>query len=242
MTADELAIEIRAIEFAKKHRTEIARAIACKAKYPEEEVPISVFMAGSPGAGKTEVSKAFIALLQSYGSNALRIDPDDLRDHFPDYTGSNSALFQKAVSKIVERLVDLVLDQRQSFLLDGTLANLSVARRNIERSIKRGRQTQIVYVYQKPELAWRFVVAREVTEGRNIPCDEFVRQFFAAKSTVCSLKAEFGTLLQVDVIVKNNDGDTADIGIDLAVDEIDAMTLHNYDPEVLKKSLTEVNP
>jgi predicted ABC-type ATPase len=242
MTAEELAMELRAIQFAKKHRTEIAREIASRERYPEEDIPISVFMAGSPGAGKTEVSKEFIALLQGYGSSALRIDPDELRERFPEYTGSNSALFQKAVSKVVERLVDLVFDQRQSFLLDGTLANLSVARRNIDRSIKRNRQTQIVYVYQKPVLAWRFVVAREVTEGRNIPCAEFVRQFFAAKSTVCSLKAEFGTQLQVDVIVKNNDGDAADIGIDLTADEIDAMVKHNYDPEALKQLLSEVNP
>lgn len=242
MTMDNLAIEARAIAFAKEHRTKIARQIACKELYPREETPISVFMAGSPGAGKTEVSKEFIELLRDHGSMALRIDPDEFRDRFPEYTGSNSALFQKAVSKIVERLVDLVYEQGKSFLLDGTLANFAVARRNIERSIKRGRQTQIVYVYQKPELAWRFVLAREITEGRNIPCDEFIRQFFAAKSTVCRLKSEFGDKLQVDVIVKNNDGDMADIGIDLSHDEIDAMVEQNYDPMALKQILAEVTP
>lgn len=46
MTEEELAIEQRAIAFAKAHRTEIAREIACKQLYPGEEAPISVFMAG----------------------------------------------------------------------------------------------------------------------------------------------------------------------------------------------------
>ena len=60
--------------------------------------------------------------------------------------------------------------------------------------------SQVVYVYQRPELAWDFVVAREVTEGRNIPCAEFVRQFFSARDTVRQLKKALGADLHVDVI------------------------------------------
>lgn len=242
MTEEELALEARAIAFAKEHRTKIAREVACKELYPREERPVSVFMAGSPGAGKTEVSKEIIALLQSYGFKALRIDPDEFRDRFPEYTGANSALIQKAVSRIVERVIDLVYEQNQSFLLDGTLANLTVARRNIERSVRKGRQTQIIYVYQKPELAWQFVVAREATEGRNIPCEEFVRQFFAAKATVCKLKTEFGEALQVDVITKNTDGEAGAIDIDVTAEAIDGLVDHNYDPVALVHFLTEANP
>ena len=53
-------------------------------------------MAGSPGAGKTEVSKAFAALLEELPAQGfdglgkvLRIDPDDYRAYLPGYTGSN---------------------------------------------------------------------------------------------------------------------------------------------------------
>ncbi|WP_421557950.1 zeta toxin family protein [Pseudomonas canadensis] len=86
--------------------------------------------------------------------------------------------FSGGVTVIVERTLDLVYQQRQSFLLDGTLANLDVARKNIQRALDKGNRTvQVIYVYQKPELAWEFVLAREAIEGRNIPCNEFARQF-----------------------------------------------------------------
>ncbi|WP_369700297.1 zeta toxin family protein [Halomonas sp. I5-271120] len=45
-----------------------------------------------------------------------------MRDHFPGYTGNNSWLFQRAVSIVVDKIHDLMLNQRQSFILDGTLS------------------------------------------------------------------------------------------------------------------------
>ena len=53
--------------------------------------------------------------------------------------------------------------------------------KNIESFLARGRGVQVEYLYQRSELAWVFVVAREVTEGRNIPCAEFVRRIFLRK-------------------------------------------------------------
>ena len=101
-------------------------------------------MAGSPGAGKTEASKALIADLQPEGSEILRIDPDDLREEFEDYTGANSYLFQRAVSILVEKLHDFALKQKQSFLLDGTLSNHEIAEKNIGRSLDKKRFVQIL--------------------------------------------------------------------------------------------------
>ncbi|KAF1030324.1 MAG: Toxin PezT [Pseudomonas sp.] len=241
MAAQEQQISERALTFAKANRTRIARELACLARYPGEEYPVSVFMAGSPGAGKTEVSKSFIHLMEMSGSNALRIDPDDFRDYFPEYTGANSSFFQRGVTAIVERTLDLVYQQQQSFLLDGTLANIAVARKNIQRALnKENRSAQIVYVYQKPELAWRFVLAREAIEGRNIPCHEFVRQFYAAKTTVCQLKREFLGHLQVDVLIKDTDGGDEEVGIDLCADEIDDLVRQPYHPHQLEQILTGV--
>lgn len=239
MTPLERIISERALVFAKANRTRVARELACLNRYPGEEYPVSVFMAGSPGAGKTEVSKSFIRLMEAGGSSALRIDPDDFRDYFPEYTGGNSSLFQRGVTVMVERTIDLVYQQRQSFLLDGTLANLAVARKNIQRALdKKNRSVQVIYVYQKPELAWEFVLARESVEGRNIPCKEFVRQFYASKATVCQLKSEFMQSLQVDVILKNTDGSDADIGIDLSTDEIDEFVKQPYHSDQLEQILT----
>lgn len=238
MTQEDKAVSERAVAFAKQNRTRIARELASLGAYPSDEYPVSVFMAGSPGAGKTEVSRAFIGIMQAGGSNALRIDPDDFRNYFPEYTGRNSSLFQRGVTIFVERTLNLVYQQRQSFLLDGTLANLEVARRNISRALdKQNRSAQVIYVYQRPELAWEFVLAREKKDGRNIPCPEFVRQFYAAKTSVCALKREFQNALQVDVIIKDTDGGNADIGIDLSTDQIDVFVNQPYDHNELERIL-----
>jgi UDP-N-acetylglucosamine kinase len=206
LTKTDADIAAKALAFAKQNKKPIARRLTDPEKYQPEENPVSVFMAGSPGAGKTEASKALIADLQSDGGEILRIDPDDLRAEFEDYTGENSYLFQSAVSILVEKLHDFAIKQKQSFILDGTLSNYSIAEKNIKRSLDKKRFVQILYVYQEPGLAWEFVVAREHLEGRKIPEEQFIEQYFAARDVVNSLKGRFGKKIQVDLLLKNIDG------------------------------------
>lgn len=204
MTPEEL--EQQAITFAKSNRTRIARKLTDKNEFPSDIRPVSVFMSGSPGAGKTETSKAF---LEEIGAdNVLRLDPDELRELIPGYSGDNSYLFHRAVSFIVERTLDHAFKNKQSFLLDGTLASYDVAKKNIERSIRKERQVLILFVYQKPELAWEFVEAREKLEGRRILPNIFIDQFFASQEVIRELKLNFGSQIQVDLLVKNNKGKT----------------------------------
>ena len=206
MTPEEKRIEQAALEYAKKHRTEISRRLTDPAIFVPEVNPVSVFMAGSPGAGKTEASIELLNLKGADGAKVLRIDPDELREELPGYTGENSWLFQPAVIRIIERMHDLALNQEQSFLLDGTLSSYIVAEKNIQRALKRGRTVQILYVYQEPQQAWLFVQAREAAEGRRIQPEDFVRQYFAARDVVNRLKTELGKRIQVDLLMKNNDG------------------------------------
>lgn len=195
-----------ALKFARKNKTDIARRLTDTSIYIPEDNPVSVFMSGSPGAGKTEAS---IALLESLGDGAvIRLDPDDLRTEFEGYTGGNSWLFQPAVSVLVEKIHDLVLKNSQSFLLDGTLTNYDKAEQNIRRSLRKDRLVQILYVYQEPVQAWKFVMAREKAEGRQIRPETFVKQYFAAREVVNQLKVQFGKEIQIDLLLKNNDGST----------------------------------
>lgn len=195
-----------AIQFARKNKQKIAKSLTDRDKYPPEEYPVSIFMAGSPGAGKTEVSRALLESLDGEQPSVLRIDPDELREYFPGYTGDNSWLFQPAISLLVERIIDLALKRRQSFLLDGTLTSYPVAEKNIRRCLNRKRAVQILYVYQRPEMAWRFVQARERNEGRGIRVDTFIEQYFAAREVVNRLKERFGRDIVVDVLLKEYDG------------------------------------
>jgi predicted ABC-type ATPase len=205
MGPDDQRIADEALLFAKANRREIAKRLTDTSIYVPEEYPVSIFMAGSPGAGKTEASLEFLARFEA---RSVRIDPDLLRAEIPAYSGGNSYLFQRAVSVLVDKLHDQVLKQNQSFLLDGTSANFETVARNIRRSLRRGRFVLILYVYQDPELAWRFVTAREQVEGRNIPLSEFVRQYFSARNVVNRLKIEFGHAVTVDILIKNESGST----------------------------------
>lgn len=203
LTEAEEQIQQEALEFARSHKKAIAKRLTDPAIFIPEENPVSVFMAGSPGAGKTEASIELIKAID--GPPIIRIDPDELRAEFEAYDGTNAWLFQKGVSVLVDKIHDLALDQSQSFLLDGTLSNYDRSRENVKRSLKKGRVVQILYVYQEPLLAWQFVQARETAEGRRILQEDFINQYFAARDVVNRLKKEFSTDIRVDLLLKNID-------------------------------------
>lgn len=92
MDSEEKAIRDNAIAFAKANKKQITRRLTNPEIYPPEDDPVSVFMAGSPGAGKTEASIALVNLFAD--TPILRIDPDELRSEFQDYVGGNAWLFQ----------------------------------------------------------------------------------------------------------------------------------------------------
>lgn len=165
-------------------------------------------MSGSPGAGKTEASIELVASITKDGGKVLRLDPDELRKKFVDYNGANSFLFQRAVTILIERSMDLVIKNKQSFLLDGTFSSLGVADKNIKRSLDKKRDVVIIFVYQRPHLAWDFVKAREKVEGRRILPRHFVDQFFGSQEVVEAMKKKYGNRIAVDLLIKDNDGRT----------------------------------
>jgi len=192
-----------AVVYAKENRKQLARDRTSTTEFPPEVNPVSVFMAGSPGAGKTEAS---IELLRKFDQAVLRIDPDELRHMLPGYTGQNANLFQRPVSILVDSILDRAFHNRQSFILDGTLARKAVARKNIDRSLRTNRVVQILYVYQKPAMAWKFVQARERDEGRSVPVESFIAQYFESREVVNQMKTELGSKIRLDLLLKNLDG------------------------------------
>ena len=236
MTEEETHIESEAIAFANAHKKDIAVELTDILKFPADANPVSVFMAGSPGAGKTESSQNLIAKLTGGGHKVLRIDPDELRSRFETYTGANSHLFQGATSILAERMHDRVLKNKQSFVFDSTLSNLGKARENIQRSLKQKRLVQIIYVYQNPIQAWEFVKAREKRDGRHIPKERFIEQYFQARENVNILKTEFKKDLNIDLIVKNIDG--TDFRYWENIDQIDRHVPERYDKATLNLKLS----
>lgn len=218
MTDEE--IKARAIAFAKQNKNRIAAELTDKAKYPPDTVPISIFMAGSPGAGKTELSRSMIEILRRNATikhEVIRIDGDEIRRFFSDYTGANSYLFQGAISIIVDKIHDLVLEQKQTFVLDGTFFDYERAAKNIQRSLGRGRKVLVFYIYQEPEVAWKFTQARERTEGRNIPKSAFINGFLGARETVSRIRKDFGEEVGITLIRRNFEKDTVETVVPVTI-------------------------
>lgn len=138
MTDEERRIEESAIAFAKanKNKLAIAKRRTDLERFPPSKHPVSVFMAGSPGAGKTESSFRLIEELTGGRDGVLRIDSDELRSEFAEYNGANSYLFQGATSILADKMQDLALHNNQSYVFDGTLSHLGRARKNIQRSVR----------------------------------------------------------------------------------------------------------
>lgn len=203
MTDDE--ITAKAIVHAKAVKKKLAKAMIDH--LPEEESAVSVFMAGSPGAGKTETAKSIISQFkQEHGVEVVHIENDELRKEFEDYQGINSPLFQKPATILVEAIHDRALKQKVSFLLDSTLSSFEKAKSNIERSLKKKRYVLIIFVYQDPDQAWCLVKAREKVEGRRVPPEVFVNQFLESQRVVSELKKLFTNQIDIIFMEKNLDG------------------------------------
>lgn len=242
MTDEE--IRAQAIEFAKHNKNRIAKELTDPVKYFPDSNPISVFMAGSPGAGKTEFSKSLISVLEegeivAKDCHVVRIDNDEIRPLIPGYTGSNSHLFQGATSLIVEKMHDLVLHRGQNFILDNTFSQYEKATDNIKRSLKKNRAVFIFYIYQKPEVAWKFTQAREIAEGRNIPKEFFIAQFLGSRITINKIFDEFKDELTISFVQKNFEDNSNEsiYKITRGKEQVDRYIGEMYTKEKLEKCL-----
>jgi UDP-N-acetylglucosamine kinase len=188
--------------YIRAHKRELIAAFADRNTYPSVPNPVSIFMAGSPGAGKTEFSKQLLKRFKST-EQAVRIDADDIRAWIPGYAATDAVTLQGASSLGVEKLQDYCLEHRQNLILDGTFADLAKAIMNIDRSIRKNRLVEIYYLYQDPLLAWNFTKRREALERRHVPKSVFIQAFLSSRINVNDVKNRFGSKVRLTVIEKN---------------------------------------
>lgn len=222
---DDQQITKQALQEARKRKKLFARLSVDS--IAGEERPVSVFMAGSPGAGKTEIARNILALfVQQRGFNFIHINNDEYRAEFSGYKGINSPLFQGAATIFVEAVHDRALKRNVSFIMDTTLSSYEKAQSNISRSLARNREVLIVFVYQAPEQAWEFVQARETVEGRRVPDSVFINQFLDAQVTVRRLKQEFKE--NIDLMFINRSNHAGQEAVYFDVNDIDALIGKKY--------------
>lgn len=202
-------------KFIKKNKNLLFENFASSKIYKPNKNPISLFMAGSPGAGKTEYSKRFI---ERFDSNIVRIDADEIREIIPQYNGANSDVVQGAASIAVDILYSYSLRNKYNLLLDGTFARFNIAYRNIERSINKNRKVAIYYIYQDPLVAWEFTKKREKLEGRKVPREVFIESFLNAKKNVIKIKSIFKDKIKVYLVIKDYSNNIKESYLDVHID------------------------
>lgn len=190
-------------EFIKKNKSLLFKKFASDKIYKPNDKPISLFMAGSPGAGKTEYSKALIEIAKNSANPIVRIDADEIREIIPQYNGANSDVVQAAASIGVHKLYDYALKNRLNVMIDGTFASFEISHRNIKRSLSRDRSVGIYYVYQEPLVAWEFTKKREKLEGRKVPKKVFIDSFINARKNVAKIKSTFKDRIKIYLVIKN---------------------------------------
>ena len=244
ISSDESQISREAVEYVKSHVKEIVAKFAnLKLHTSDPTQPVAIFMAGSPGAGKTEFSKSLIRNIGSKESlidrwingagQPVRIDADELREFLPQYCGDNSDTVQGACGLGVDKLLDHVFKYDQNFILDGTMVDYAIAHRNVARAIKHRRIVEIFYVYQDPLRAWEFTKARQVEEGRTVPREVFLEAFFTAKNTVNRVKADFGGLIKLHLIIKDYENNVEKMHFN--IERIDSHLKEEYSMERLEE-------
>lgn len=205
-TEEENEIAQEAVRWVRRsaNRKFFLEKFASPEKYLPDPNPVMFFTAGSPGAGKTEFIKGLYKEVEELQQNKIVIiDPDQIRELLPGYTGLNSYLFQKAISIAVDDLFRYVQKNHQNVFIDGTFSNYKRAHKNIETSLELYKTINICYVFQYPSIAWRFTQIREEVEGRNIHLEDFVEKLIEAKNTVDRIKQDFGKDIKLYIIKKD---------------------------------------
>ncbi len=200
LTQKEKEMQSAAVDFIKKNKTLLINTFADPHVYTSRNEPISIFMAGVPGAGKTEVSRRLIEEMKTI---PVRIDADDIRTLFCDigYNGKNSYVFQKAASHGVDKLFDYVQKKKLHAIIDGTFAsNNSI--HNIDRALRRNRKVLIYYIYQDPKIAWKIAKGRELREGRHVPKQAFIHAYKKSMENVNYVKKCYPEV-KLNVVIKN---------------------------------------
>ena len=216
------------VDFNKREFVE--RIVAETGVEPDAE-PAGIFMAGLPGAGKTELSRNIII---DSGVDFLRIDMDQIAEMLPGYKPENADEFRKPATQILSELFGYALKHNLNFVMDGTFGSKQ-AMLNIERSLNHGFGVKIIYAYQDPKLAWEFTLAREKVEHRAIKFDGFVEAYYKTIYNIKEVGREFGGKITIDIAFKNPDNKVGKWLRDVDATKIDELLKIEYNKDKLIK-------
>ena len=140
------------------------------ADYPPQREHMAFFMAGIPGAGKTELATN---ALMEMSHTLVPIEHDKLVEYIDGYRREDYYIYRKAGSVLVTRILNECLKHGYGFIFDGTLSHPNGAR-NVGRTLNAKYLTVIVYVIQDVDAAWFSTQDRNVVTGRRVEKSGFI--------------------------------------------------------------------
>ena len=170
-------------EWANKNKKQIAREFVRKINHQAADEPSGIFMAGLPGAGKTEFT---VELIKSFDPEPLRIDMDEIAQLIEGYKPEIADKFRGGASIVMSRIYDEVVKKKIDFVFDGTFSSAG-ADRNLSRALEHGYRVKVYYIHQLPEIAWRFTKDRELVEHRAIDKEGFIATYFKLQENLKQL-------------------------------------------------------
>ena len=160
-----------------------------------------IFMAGSPGAGKSETVHR-LQLRESF----VVLEADEIRILNPLYrktTGDekgNAHLIQKAAGIGLDYCRKYCIDNEIAFVQDTTFQNKGSIGL-VQKLLNAEWDVAILFIFQDPKRAWEFTKIREAKEGRSIPAESFARSFANVVGNIHRLQ-EKCTGIQISLIIK----------------------------------------
>jgi predicted ABC-type ATPase len=160
---------------------------ACLKKHSPRKSKVAIFMAGIPGAGKTEFVRN---LTPDLLRDLVIIEHDQLVEYIDGYLPENYYVFRKAGSTLVTELFKESLKQGYSFIFDGTLSHDN-GYRNIEKAIKKDYKVAVIYIHQDIKSAWQLTRDRELVKKRSIEKEGFINTSSAINASLRKIFGKF---------------------------------------------------
>lgn len=216
----------------KAHKKDFANSLISESGAIPDGHPTAIFMAGLPGAGKTEFTKNLMSILEH---KIVRLDMDEIATKIKGYKPEIADLFRSGASELLNKTYDIVLKNQLDFIMDGTFSS-KYAKNNINRAIKHGYSVKVIYVLQDPKLAWFFTKEREKIEHRAINQEGFIDTYFKTIENIKDIFLSNNDII-LDIIKKDSYNKIKEWISNIQYEEIDKYINNCYTNKTLKEYL-----
>lgn len=217
------------ITWVKKNKKILISKVIGNVSPPPSTKPVAIFLAGIPGAGKTE----FIKRLLGDSRDLVRIDLDEIVKLLPKYDPKRYYKYRSAANIIVDECVIYCRKHSLNFVLDGTFG-YGKAVDNIKSALKR-HEVIIIYILKDPIQAWQLTKDRELITNRAIDRAGFILSCNNVPQNLIMVRDTFASQAPIIVIKKNKTNDNFQMTRDMRV--IDDLLQKSYTNEESERQI-----